>query len=123
MLIPFQPNEDGNIYKPTSARYGLLAILDMIATAAAEARGPKVLESLRRIKHILNTLTIDDPRLPLETDFMPIKPKNICEVDTPAILVDVDRVVANIEKAQAHADAAGVKLRPHIKTHKLPFFA
>ncbi|MGV6904626.1 MULTISPECIES: D-TA family PLP-dependent enzyme [unclassified Brucella] len=54
---------------------------------------------------------------------MPIKPKNICEVDTPAILVDVDRVVANIEKAQAHADAAGVKLRPHIKTHKLPFFA
>ncbi|MGV6904625.1 MULTISPECIES: MurR/RpiR family transcriptional regulator [unclassified Brucella] len=65
MLIPFQPNEDGNIYKPTSARYGLLAILDMIATAAAEARGPKVLESLRRIKHSLNTLTIDDSRLPL----------------------------------------------------------
>ncbi|MCP6524980.1 alanine racemase, partial [Klebsiella pneumoniae] len=29
----------------------------------------------------------------------------------------------NIEKAQVHADAAGVKLRPHIKTHKLPFFA
>ncbi|AEW19189.1 metal-activated pyridoxal protein [Brucella abortus A13334] len=44
-------------------------------------------------------------------------------MDTPAILVDVDRVVANIEKAQTHADAAGVKLRPHIKTHKLPFFA
>ncbi len=65
VLIPYQANEDGNIYKPTSSRFALLAILDMIATATAEARGPKVLESLRRIKHSLNTLTIDDPRLPL----------------------------------------------------------
>src|SRR5690606_13855493 len=58
VLIPFQANEEGNIYKPTSSRFALLAILDMIATATAEARGPKVLESLRRIKHSLNTLTI-----------------------------------------------------------------
>jgi DNA-binding MurR/RpiR family transcriptional regulator len=65
VLIPYHANEDGNIYKPTSSRFALLAILDMIATATAEARGPKVLESLRRIKHSLNTLTIDDPRLPL----------------------------------------------------------
>lgn len=65
MLISYRANEDGNIYKPTSSRFALLAILDMIATATAEARGPKVLESLRRIKHSLNTLTIDDPRLPL----------------------------------------------------------
>lgn len=39
------------------------------------------------------------------------------------MLVDLDRAIANINKAQAQADAAGVKLRPHIKTHKLPFFA
>ncbi|MBA8839073.1 MurR/RpiR family transcriptional regulator [Ochrobactrum sp. RH2CCR150] len=64
-IIPFQADEDGNIYKPTSSRFALLAILDMIATATAEARGPKVLENLRRIKHSLNTLKIDDPRLPL----------------------------------------------------------
>ncbi|WP_420963453.1 MurR/RpiR family transcriptional regulator [Brucella sp. IR073] len=64
-LIPFQSEEDGNIYKPTSSRFALLAILDMIATATAEARGPKVLESLRRIKQSLNTLKVDDPRLPL----------------------------------------------------------
>lgn len=50
-------------------------------------------------------------------------PKTIHDVDSPAILIDVNRVQSNIEKAQAHADACGVKLRPHIKTHKLPFFA
>ncbi|MDH7790780.1 D-TA family PLP-dependent enzyme [Ochrobactrum sp. AN78] len=51
------------------------------------------------------------------------RPKTVYEIDTPAILIDVNRVQANIKKAQAHADAIGVKLRPHIKTHKLPFFA
>lgn len=51
------------------------------------------------------------------------KPNTIGEIDTPAILIDVNRVQANIIKAQAHADTIGVKLRPHIKTHKLPFFA
>jgi DNA-binding MurR/RpiR family transcriptional regulator len=64
-VIPFQPVEDGNIYKPTSSRFALLAIVDMIATATAEARGPKVLESLRRIKQSVNMLKVDDPRLPL----------------------------------------------------------
>ncbi|MBC2885652.1 D-TA family PLP-dependent enzyme [Ochrobactrum sp. CM-21-5] len=51
------------------------------------------------------------------------RPKTIHEVDTPAILIDIDRVQANLAKAQAHADSLGVKLRPHIKTHKLPMFA
>ncbi|WP_269931244.1 MurR/RpiR family transcriptional regulator [Aminobacter sp. HY435] len=65
IVIPFQPIEDGNIYKPTSSRFALLAILDMIATATAETRETKVLEGLRRIKQSLNTLKVDDPRLPL----------------------------------------------------------
>jgi DNA-binding MurR/RpiR family transcriptional regulator len=64
-VILLQSVEDGNIYKPTSSRYALLAILDMIATTAAESRGPKVLENLRRIKQSVNTLKVDDPRLPL----------------------------------------------------------
>ncbi|RRH94643.1 MurR/RpiR family transcriptional regulator [Mesorhizobium tamadayense] len=64
-VILLQSFEDGNIYKPTSSRYALLAILDMIATAVAESRGPKVLENLRRIKQSVNTLKVDDPRLPL----------------------------------------------------------
>jgi D-serine deaminase-like pyridoxal phosphate-dependent protein len=51
------------------------------------------------------------------------RPRIIDEIDTPAVLIDLDRALANIERAQKHADAAGVKLRPHIKTHKLPFFA
>jgi len=50
------------------------------------------------------------------------KPLTIDDIDTPAVLIDVDRANANIAKAQAHADAIGVKLRPHIKTHKLPYW-
>lgn len=45
------------------------------------------------------------------------------ELDTPAVLIDLDRVTKNLERAQDYADAHGLKLRPHIKTHKLPRFA
>ena len=44
-------------------------------------------------------------------------------LETPAVLIDSDRVEANLRRAQAHADANGYRLRPHIKTHKLPRFA
>jgi D-serine deaminase-like pyridoxal phosphate-dependent protein len=47
----------------------------------------------------------------------------IHELDTPVVLIDLDRVEANLRRAQDYADANGVKLRPHIKTHKLPQFA
>lgn len=53
---------------------------------------------------------------------MPSKPLTIDDIETPAVLIDVDRANANIQKAQAHADAVGVRLRPHIKTHKLPYW-
>jgi D-serine deaminase-like pyridoxal phosphate-dependent protein len=48
---------------------------------------------------------------------------NIESLDTPCVLIDLDRVEANLKRAQAFADAHGFKLRPHIKTHKLPRFA
>lgn len=48
---------------------------------------------------------------------------NISDVDTPAVLIDLDKVEANLKRTQDYADAHGVKLRPHIKTHKLPRFA
>lgn len=64
-VIPFLVNEDGNLYKPTSSRFALMAIVDMIATATAETRGADVLERLRRIKQSLNMLKVDDPSLPL----------------------------------------------------------
>ncbi len=45
------------------------------------------------------------------------------QIDTPAVLIDLDIADANIERYQAHCDAHGLKLRPHIKTHKLPTLA
>ena len=48
---------------------------------------------------------------------------DISELDTPAVLIDLDRVEANLKRVQDYADRNGLKLRPHIKTHKLPRFA
>jgi D-serine deaminase-like pyridoxal phosphate-dependent protein len=42
----------------------------------------------------------------------------VSALDTPALLVDADRLERNITRWQQAADAAGVRLRPHIKTHK-----
>jgi D-serine deaminase-like pyridoxal phosphate-dependent protein len=47
----------------------------------------------------------------------------IADLDTPTVLIDIDRVEANLQRAQAHADKEGYALRPHTKTHKLPQFA
>jgi D-serine deaminase-like pyridoxal phosphate-dependent protein len=38
---------------------------------------------------------------------------------TPAVLVNRDKVAANIHRMQATCSAHGVELRPHIKTHKM----
>ena len=48
------------------------------------------------------------------------RPRTIDDIDTPAVLVDIDRAMANIARAQAYADRCSLELRPHIKTHKLP---
>ena len=40
------------------------------------------------------------------------------ELPTPTVLVDRARLRANLHRMQAAADAHGVELRPHIKTHK-----
>lgn len=47
----------------------------------------------------------------------------IYDLDTPATLIDLDRLEKNISEWQAHADRCGVKFRPHIKTHKIPEIA
>ena len=47
----------------------------------------------------------------------------IRDIDTPAVLIDLDKVERNLRAAQAFADRHGIRLRPHIKTHKLPRFA
>ena len=44
-------------------------------------------------------------------------------MDTPCLVVDLSTVDQNIARFQQLADTAGLKTRPHIKTHKLPFMA
>ena len=44
-------------------------------------------------------------------------------IDTPAVIVDLDVVEANVHRFQAYCSAHGIGLRPHIKTHKIPEFA
>ncbi len=48
---------------------------------------------------------------------------DISDIDTPAMLIDLDIVARNLKAAQDYADAHGLKLRPHVKTHKLPRLA
>lgn len=42
----------------------------------------------------------------------------LSEVETPAVVVDRERLLRNIVWAEALAGARGVRLRPHVKTHK-----
>ncbi len=39
-------------------------------------------------------------------------------LETPAAVIDLDRMQRNIERMQARADALGVAFRPHVKTSK-----
>ena len=44
-------------------------------------------------------------------------------IDTPALLIDRDITLRNIAQVQALANSRGLSLRPHIKTHRMPYFA
>ena len=44
-------------------------------------------------------------------------------LETPSLIIDRDIALANIEMMQKKADSLGLKLRPHIKTHRMPYFA
>jgi D-serine deaminase-like pyridoxal phosphate-dependent protein len=48
---------------------------------------------------------------------------HISELDTPAVLIDLDRMERNIRRAQEHCARHGKSMRPHIKTHKIPRIA
>ncbi len=45
------------------------------------------------------------------------------DLPTPSLIIDLDRLEANIAKLAKHAKAAGINLRPHGKTHKCPEIA
>jgi D-serine deaminase-like pyridoxal phosphate-dependent protein len=50
-------------------------------------------------------------------------PTLVAELDTPAVVIDLDIVEANIARAQATLASHGLANRPHIKTHKIPALA
>jgi D-serine deaminase-like pyridoxal phosphate-dependent protein len=50
-------------------------------------------------------------------------PMLVSDLPTPQVLIDRPRLIRNIDRAQQLAAAAGVRLRPHAKTHKSPVVA
>jgi D-serine deaminase-like pyridoxal phosphate-dependent protein len=48
---------------------------------------------------------------------------NKFDLDTPSLVIDMDILQRNITSMQKVADDAGIKLRPHTKTHKTPLIA
>ena len=63
---------------------------------------------------------MSSPGLPLPLDpaaALPV-PLDDQRLETPAMLIDLDIVDANIQKAARYAEKAGLRLRPHVKTHK-----
>jgi D-serine deaminase-like pyridoxal phosphate-dependent protein len=45
------------------------------------------------------------------------------DLRTPAVLIDKAKALRNLDRMQAEADARGMRLRPHTKTHKSPLVA
>lgn len=50
-------------------------------------------------------------------------PRTLDAIDTPAAVVDVDRMHANLRRAAEYCRAHGLAWRPHAKTHKTPALA
>ena len=46
--------------------------------------------------------------------------RSIEEVETPVVILDLDRLEANLGELQSYADQHGIALWPHTKTHKSP---
>ena len=47
----------------------------------------------------------------------------IYDLDTPALVCDLEVLDRNLTTMQAHCDRLGIGLRPHLKTHKVPEIA
>ncbi len=46
--------------------------------------------------------------------------RRLSEIETPAAVVDLDRLEANLQSLQSYGEAHGIALWPHTKTHKSP---
>jgi D-serine deaminase-like pyridoxal phosphate-dependent protein len=51
------------------------------------------------------------------------EPRALPDLLTPAAIVDLDRVAANLDRMATYTRTSGLALRPHTKTHKTPEFA
>jgi D-serine deaminase-like pyridoxal phosphate-dependent protein len=59
------------------------------------------------------------PRRPMPTDWIPAQPGDgLKDIDTPALLVDLEKFEGNLKKMMTAAARAKVRVRPHAKTHK-----
>jgi D-serine deaminase-like pyridoxal phosphate-dependent protein len=47
----------------------------------------------------------------------------LAQIDTPALLIDLDAFERNLKRMAEFAANAGIRLRPHAKTHKSPIIA
>ena len=50
-------------------------------------------------------------------------PRYLSALETPAAVVDLDRLAFNLDRMAAYAALHGLALRPHVKTHKAPRIA
>ena len=50
-------------------------------------------------------------------------PQSVSELETPAAVVDLDRLANNLEAMATYSALHGLSLRPHVKTHKSPRIA
>lgn len=54
---------------------------------------------------------------------MELTRKFLQSLQTPCVIIDVEKARRNVQAMQQAVSAAHCTLRPHIKTHKMPFFA
>ncbi len=48
---------------------------------------------------------------------------NVSNLETPSVLIDLDKMERNIRRMQKRCDELSLNFRPHIKTHKIPDIA
>jgi D-serine deaminase-like pyridoxal phosphate-dependent protein len=59
-------------------------------------------------------------RLPMMEQLNPV---HITELETPAVIVDLDVLEGNLRRLVEYGQRHGLKVRPHTKTHKIPAIA
>lgn len=83
-------------------------------------------QRMRRVLHHLRPSSAES-QPPLPPPLLVAPPAQVgdaeCDIDTPALIVELDVFETNIRKMAALAASFGVALRPHFKMHKCPAVA